>query len=159
MPFTSFHPGTFPSVPLCLCERVFSIFGGGRGKPASCRRAAGAPYRLRRNCVKPTLAHKNFAEQAHPSKQQPYKFSEFSVLSVDKKKILIADQWKKSTAFFRIMNFYAVDTAYQQFYSVFRPELVHPAANPESVYFLAGRHGPGNCAAPTAIRRPHQFLC
>jgi hypothetical protein len=34
--------------------------------------------------------------QAYPSKQQLYKFSEFSVLSVDKK----ADQWKKSTAFF-----------------------------------------------------------
>jgi hypothetical protein len=48
------------------------------------------------------LAHKNFAEQAHPSKQQPYKFSEFSVLSVDKEKILIADQWEKSTAFFRL---------------------------------------------------------
>jgi hypothetical protein len=50
------------------------------------------------------LAHKNFAEQAHPSKQQPYKFSEFSVLSVDKEKILIADQWEKSTAFFRIIG-------------------------------------------------------
>jgi hypothetical protein len=34
--------------------------------------------------------------------RKPYKFSGFSVLSVDKKKILIADQWKKSTAFFRI---------------------------------------------------------
>jgi hypothetical protein len=36
---------------------------------------------------------------SHPARQQPYKFSEFSVLSVDKKKILIADQWKKSTVF------------------------------------------------------------
>jgi len=38
------------------------------------------------------LAYKNFAEQAHPSKQQPYKFSEFSVLSVDKKWVVGVSQ-------------------------------------------------------------------
>ena len=67
--------------------------------PASRRRSISPPTQLR----KADLGTQEFRQsKLIRQSRKPYKFSGFSVLSVDKKKILIADQWKKSTPFFRI---------------------------------------------------------
>ena len=44
-----------------IFENLFELFDFSVMEEKS-RRAAGAPYRLRRNCVKPILAHKNFGQ-------------------------------------------------------------------------------------------------